>query len=141
MVCSMLAWSLSRNSAKNRFFAAPVRSIPVGQATSRSTGSRRQCAWVWGASNLLHRTMIGGPTKYSSGNPKKRWATFYPKHSSRFSGRKREFWQLTEIKGTSYRNNLSPAALRRYEGTGRPLVPSVRATHSQNLTAMLSFNL
>jgi hypothetical protein len=43
---------------------------PVGEATSRSKGSRRQCAWVRGASNLLHRTMIGGPTKNSSGNPK-----------------------------------------------------------------------
>ena len=43
---------------------------PVGQATSRSKGSRRQCAWVWGTKNPLHRTMIGGPTKYSSGNPK-----------------------------------------------------------------------
>ena len=43
---------------------------PVGQATSRAKGSRRQCAWVWGANNLLHRTMIGGPTKYSSGRPK-----------------------------------------------------------------------
>jgi hypothetical protein len=36
--------SLSRNSAKNRFFAAPVRLIPVGQATSLAKGSERQCA-------------------------------------------------------------------------------------------------
>src|ERR1700730_14116118 len=43
---------------------------PVGQATSRSKGSRRQCAWVWGTKNPLHRTMIGGPTKYSSGRPR-----------------------------------------------------------------------
>jgi hypothetical protein len=28
LVCQWLAWSLPRNSAKNRFFAAPVRSIP-----------------------------------------------------------------------------------------------------------------
>src|ERR1700730_4626985 len=58
----MLAWSLSRHSAKNRFFAAPVHLGPVGQATSRTKGSRRQCAWVWGTKNLLHQTMIGGPT-------------------------------------------------------------------------------
>jgi hypothetical protein len=66
----MLAWSPSRYSAKNRFFAAPVRSIPVGQATSRTKGSRRQYAWVWGTKNPLHPTMIGRPTKFSSGNPK-----------------------------------------------------------------------
>src|SRR5438477_8567902 len=136
----MLAWSLSRNSAKNRFFAAPVRSIPVGQTTSRAKGSRRQCAWVWGVTQSTPPDDDWWAHQILIRSPEKRWTTFYPKHSSRFSGRKREFWQLTEIKGTSYRNNLSPAALRRYEGTGRPLVPSVRATHSQNLTAMLSFN-
>jgi hypothetical protein len=67
----MLALSLPRNSAKNRFFAALVRSIPVGRATSLSRGSERQCAWGQGnRTNLPHWTMIGGPTKYSSGNPK-----------------------------------------------------------------------
>ena len=40
-----------------------VHSGAIGQATSRIKGSRRQCAWVWGTNNLLHRTMIGGPTK------------------------------------------------------------------------------
>jgi hypothetical protein len=29
-----------------RFFAAPVRSIPVGQATSRTKGSRSACTKV-----------------------------------------------------------------------------------------------
>src|SRR5260370_35394100 len=60
----MLALILPGNSARNRFLAAPVHPIPVGQATSRTKGSWRQCTLCLGnRTNLLHRTMIGRPTK------------------------------------------------------------------------------
>jgi len=57
-----------RNSARNRFLAAPVPWMPNGDKR-RAVFYRLQEAvhLVSGEqTNLLHRTMIGGPTKCSS---------------------------------------------------------------------------
>jgi len=64
---------------------------PVGQATSRSKGSRRQCAWVRGASEpappdddwWAHQKLI---RQLESAQ-----ATFYSKRSRRFLIGKRQF--------------------------------------------------
>src|SRR5260370_41132374 len=60
----MLALILPGNAARDRSLAAPVHPIPVGQATSRTKGSWRQCTLCLGNRRICSTgRCIGRPTK------------------------------------------------------------------------------